>query len=118
MARHNEIGKIGENLAKEYLIREGYTILTTNYRYLKAEIDLIAQKGETLAIVEVKTRTSDDFGAPESFVDKKKIKRILDATNAYIDEHDIDLDVSLDIIAVLLGKEIEIEHLPNAYYYF
>src|SRR5690554_2388088 len=118
MARHNEIGKIGEGLAKEYLIREGYTILATNHRYQKAEIDLIAKKGDTLAIIEVKTRTSDYYGTPESFVDKKKIKRILDATNAYIDEHDIDMDVILDIIAVLISKEIEIEHLPNAYYYF
>jgi len=118
MAKHNEIGKLGEELAKEHLIQHGYTILRTNYRYLKAEIDIIAQKDDILAIVEVKTRTSDDFGAPESFVNKKKIKLILDATNAYIDEHDLDLNVSLDIISVLIGKETEVEHLQNAYYFF
>src|SRR5690554_5219695 len=118
MAKHNDIGKQGETLAKEHLIQNGYTILATNYRYLKAEIDIIAQKNDILAIVEVKTRTSKEFGAPESFVHKKKIKLSLEASNAYIDENDLNLDVSLDIISVVIGKETEIEHLVNAYYFF
>ncbi|HLW41528.1 MAG TPA: YraN family protein [Flavobacterium sp.] len=118
MAKHNDIGKQGETLAKEHLIQNGYTILATNYRYLKAEIDIIAQKNDILAIVEVKTRTSEEYGAPESFVNKKKINLILTAANAYITENDLDLDVSLDIISVIIGKETEVDHLPNAYYFF
>lgn len=118
MATHNDIGKQGEELANEFLRKNGYTILETNYRYRKAEIDLIAQKDQTLAIVEVKTRTSTDFGTPESFVNKKKINLILEATNAYVDEKNLDLEISLDIISVILGKEIEIEHIQNAYFFF
>jgi len=118
MATHNDIGKQGEELANEFLRKNGYAILETNYRYRKAEIDLIAQKDQTLAIVEVKTRTSTDFGTPESFVNKKKINLILEATNAYVDEKNLDLEISLDIISVILGKEIEIEHIQNAYFFF
>ncbi|MEG1266404.1 MAG: YraN family protein, partial [Myroides sp.] len=86
--------------------------------YKKAEIDIIAVKENILAIVEVKTRTSTHFGEPESFVNNKKIKLILEATNAYIMEKDLDLEVSLDIISVVIGKENEINHIPNAYYFF
>lgn len=118
MATHNETGSKGEKLAQEYLIANGYSILATNYRYLKAEIDIIALKNDTLAIVEVKTRSSTDFGAPESFVNKKKIKLILDATNAYIAQHHLDYNVSLDIISVIWGTEPTVEHIENAYYYF
>lgn len=118
MATHNDIGKQGEELANEFLRKNGYTILETNYRYRKAEIDIIAQKDQTLAIVEVKTRTSTDFGTPESFVNKKKINLILEATNAYVDEKNLDLEISLDIISVILGKETKIEHIQNAYFFF
>lgn len=118
MATHNDIGKKGEQLAKEYLISHGYTILATNYRYKKAEIDIIALKKDTLAIVEVKTRSSTDFGEPESFVNNKKIKLILEATNAYINANDLEYNVSLDIISVVLEKQPKIEHIENAYYFF
>lgn len=118
MAQHNDIGKEGENLAKTFLVNNGYTILETNYRYKKAEIDIIATKANILAIIEVKTRTSTAFGEPESFVNNKKIKLILEATNAYIDSKNIDYEVSLDIISVILGPETEINHITNAYYFF
>lgn len=118
MATHNDTGSKGEKLAQEYLIANGYTILETNYRYKKAEIDIIASKDETLAIIEVKTRTSTHFGEPESFVNNKKIKLILEATNVYINEKNIDYNVSLDIISVILAKETEINHIENAYYFF
>jgi len=118
MATHNDIGTQGEKLAKEFLEANNYVILETNYRYKKAEIDIIAVKENILAIVEVKTRTSTHFGEPESFVNNKKIKLILEATNAYIIEKDLDYEVSLDIISVVMGKENEINHIPNAYYFF
>ncbi len=118
MATHNDTGKQGEKLAKEHLENNGYQILETNYRYKKAEIDIIAVKNEILAIIEVKTRTSTHFGEPESFVNNKKIKLILEATNAYINEKDIDYEVSLDIISVVIGKTNEINHITNAYYFF
>ena len=118
MATHNDTGKKGEKLAKSFLIEKGYEILASNYRYKKAEIDLIAKKGNILAIIEVKTRTSIDYGAPESFVNNKKIKLILEATNAFVIEHDLDLNISLDIISVVIDKQVTIEHIENAYYFF
>ena len=74
MAAHNDLGIEGEKLAVAHLKKHGYEILETNYRFQKAEVDVIAQKGETLAVIEVKTRTSADFGNPEDFVKPKKIK--------------------------------------------
>lgn len=118
MATHNDTGKKGEMLAKQHLEANGYTILETNYRYKKAEIDIIAVKDDVLAIIEVKTRTSTHFGDPESFVNNKKIKLILEATNAYIDKTDVNYEVSLDIISVVIGKPNEINHIKNAYYFF
>lgn len=118
MAEHNEIGKKGEQLAKDFLVENHYVILETNYRYKKAEIDIIAQIGDTLAIIEVKTRSSSQFGTPESFVNNKKMTLVLEATNAYVLNKQLDMEVRLDIISVLIGEEIKIEHLTNAYYYF
>ena len=73
MADHNELGKLGEELAVDYLQKEGYDILDTNWTFQKAEIDIIAKKENILAIVEVKTRSSIDFGLPQDFVKPKKI---------------------------------------------
>jgi len=72
MAEHNELGKKGEELAVEYLQQNGYKILDRNWTFQKAEIDIIATKENILAIVEVKTRSSLDFGSPQDFVDAKK----------------------------------------------
>ena len=72
MAQHNDLGKKGEQLAIDYLVKKGYTILDKNWRFQKAEVDIIAQKEETLAVVEVKTRSSIDFGSPQDFVNPKK----------------------------------------------
>lgn len=72
MAVHNELGKQGEALAVEYLRKEGYEILETNWVFQKAEVDIIALKGDVLAIVEVKTRSSLEYGLPQEFVKPKK----------------------------------------------
>lgn len=118
MAQHNDIGKKGEQLAQEYLLQNNYTLLETNYHYRKAEIDIIAQKNNVLAIVEVKTRSSLAYGNPESFVNKKKISLLIEAANAYIEKNNLNLEVSLDIITVVLDGKEKIDHLENAYYFF
>ena len=74
MARHNELGKRGEDAAVNYLIEKGYQILRRNYRYLKAEVDIIAKKDDVIIGVEVKTRTSNYFGNPQDFINQKKIQ--------------------------------------------
>ncbi|KQO34321.1 hypothetical protein ASF10_00960 [Flavobacterium sp. Leaf82] len=119
MAEHNELGKKGEELAVEYLQKEGYKILERNWTFQKAEIDIIAQKDSVLAIVEVKTRSSLDFGAPQDFVKPKKIQLLIKAVNAYINYRDIDFDVRFDIIAIHRnGETFAIEHLTDAFYHF
>ena len=85
MAHHNELGKIGEQLAVDYLLKNGYEILERNFFYDKAEIDIIAQKEEgIIVVVEVKTRNSAFFGDPQSFVTKGKIKLLVKAANEYM----------------------------------
>lgn len=120
MAAHNELGEFGEQLAAEYLLRKGYTILARNFFYDKAEIDIIAQKEKnTLVIVEVKTRNSDFFGDPQDFVKPAKIKLLVKAANEYVISNDLDVEVQFDIIAIIKNKNIEkLEHFEDAFYYF
>ncbi|MEY2670863.1 MAG: hypothetical protein RLZZ577_1179 [Bacteroidota bacterium] len=119
MAEHNELGKLGEELAAEYLQKNGYAILETNWVFQKAEIDILAQKNNTLAVVEVKTRSSIEFGLPQDFVKPKKIQLLVKAVHAYVTENDLDLDVRFDIIAISKkGQEFVIEHLTDAFFHF
>ncbi len=119
MASHNELGKIGEELAVAYLQQNGYAILERNWTFQKAEIDIIAQKGNILAIVEVKTRSSIDFGLPQDFVKPKKIQLLVKAVNEYVISNDLDLQVRFDIIAISKeDNDFNIEHIEDAFYYF
>jgi len=119
MASHNDLGKFGEELAVDFLEKNGYEILETNWVFDKAEIDIIAQKNGILAIVEVKTRSSIEFGLPQEFVKPKKIKLLLKAVDEYVVQNDLDVEVRFDIIAI--NKEnnyFNIEHIEEAFYYF
>lgn len=119
MAGHNDLGKKGEQLAVEFLARNGYVILDTNWTFQKAEVDIIAQKGDVLAVIEVKTRSSLDFGLPQDFVKPKKIKLLLKAINEYVISRNLDVVVRFDIIAIhATPNEFSIEHIEEAFYYF
>ena len=119
MAEHNELGKFGEEMAVAFLEKEGYTILETNWTFQKAEIDIIAQKENTLAVVEIKTRSSLDFGLPQDFVKPKKIQLLVKAVDEYVSSQDLDVDVRFDIIAIHKEeKSFVIEHLIDAFYHF
>lgn len=119
MAEHNDLGKFGEELAVDFLEKNGYEILETNWVFDKAEIDIIAQKENILAVVEVKTRSSVDFGLPQEFVKPRKIQLLLKAVNEYVIQHDLDVEVRFDIIAIHKEKtDFVIEHIEEAFYYF
>ena len=119
MAEHNDLGKLGEELSVEFLQKSGYTILETNWTFQKAEIDIIAKKDNILVIVEVKTRSSIDFGSPQDFVKSAKIQLLVKAVNEYVISNDLDFEIRFDIIAVHKeGKEFKIEHLEDAFYHF
>ena len=119
MAEHNELGKIGEEHAVDYLKQNGYEILETNWTFQKAEIDIIAQKEGIIAVVEVKTRTSLDYGLPQEFVKPKKIQLLVKAINEYIISNDLDVEIRFDIIAIHKeNKKFKIEHIEDAFYHF
>lgn len=116
MARHNELGKAGEEAAADYLTGKGYTIRHRNWRCGKKELDIVAQYGQELIVIEVKTRQETRFGNPEDAVTDKKIRRIVASTDAYLKKFALDLPVRFDIIT-LVGKEapFTIEHIEDAF---
>ena len=123
MAEHNELGKKGEDLAVEFLLQNDYKILERNWTFQKAEIDIIAKKNQFLAVIEVKTRSSLDYGSPQDFVKPKKIQLLIKAVNAYINDREKDfeddLEIRFDIIAIHKTEEtFAIEHLTDAFYHF
>lgn len=119
MAEHNELGKKGEELAVDFLLKEGYEVLETNWIFQKAEIDILARKGNVLTVVEVKTRSSLDFGLPQDFVTPKKIKLMVKAVDEYININDIDAEARFDIISIFNNKgNFVIEHIVDAFFYF
>ncbi len=118
MAHHNDIGKAGEAIARQYLEEKGYRILEENWRYRRAEVDLIAMDGRTLVFVEVKTRNTTAFGAIEDFVTQKKEDLMAAAAHAYMDEIDHDWEVRFDIVAVLYldRQSYSVKHLEDAFF--
>lgn len=117
MASHNDLGKKAEDLAAEFLIKSGYKILVRNFRYQKAEIDIIAEKDNLIIITEVKARSTDAFMLPQEAVNKKKISLIVSAANHFMEEFNKNQEVRFDIISVLpdeKGKLI-IEHIVDAF---
>nr|WP_321232698.1 YraN family protein [uncultured Psychroserpens sp.] len=119
MASHNELGKKGEDIAIDFLLKHGYDIVTRNYVYQKAEVDIIAKKENVLAVVEVKTRTNANFGDPQQFLKPKQIQRIIKAVDEFVNSNNMDVEVRFDIIAIVLNKKgMTLEHLENAFYHF
>lgn len=117
MASHNDLGKKAEDLAAEFLIKSGYKILVRNFRYQKAEIDIIAEKENLIIITEVKARSTDAFMLPQEAVNKRKISLIVSAANHFMEEFNKNQEVRFDIISVLpdeKGKLI-IEHIIDAF---
>ena len=119
MAEHNKLGEKGEQLAVDYLLKHDYKIVVRNYRYLKAEVDIIARKGNMLAVVEVKTRSTEEFGNPKDFIKPKKIKLMTMAVDHFVVENDLDVEVRFDIIAIVKKENaFQIEHLEDAFLHF
>jgi len=119
MAAHNELGHLGEQLAMDFLTKKGFTIRERNWRFQKAEVDIIAQKGLLLVIVEVKTRSTRFFGEPQEFIQEQKIKLLTKAVDHYVCIQDLDVEVRFDVIGIVKNhKETSIIHLEDAFYHF
>jgi len=119
LAQHNELGKEGEQIAVDFLLEKGYEIKVRNWRFKKAEIDIIAQLENILIAVEVKTRSTDDFGDPQEFIKPKQKNLLITAMDAYVITNDLDVEVRFDVIGIIKNiKETKIEHLEDAFFYF
>ena len=98
------------------LQRDGFTILETNWRFKKAEIDIIAKKDGFLIFTEVKTRGSKKFGKPSDAIDKQKIALYKDALEGYLEQYPSEDEIRFDVVNIIIGKdETQIEHIPNAF---
>jgi putative endonuclease len=118
MAQHIKTGAAGERVAAQYLEQKGYIILTRNYRYKKAEVDIIAQQENRLVFVEVKTRRAQNFGYPEESVTAKKESLFLQAAEEYIYQTNWLHDVRFDIISISLASDNshQIHHIEDAFH--
>ncbi len=117
MAHQQKLGNWGEQLAANYLIKNGYSIVERNWRYGKEEVDIIARKDEFLVIVEVKTRHSSQFGDPQDFVTKRQQKHLINAADAYVTDNDLDVEVRFDVIAITSDTEPpHLTHIDEAFY--
>jgi putative endonuclease len=115
MANHNEIGKQGELLVVDFLLKSSYEILHKNWRYRHLEIDIIAQKNKVLQIVEVKCASTSKHGYPEQMVSKKKFKHLTEACEAFLHQNPKWKRVQYNIAAVILLPKPEIFLLEDVY---
>lgn len=112
--KHNLIiGRLGENIAKDYLKKKGYRIVDQNYRTKYAEIDLIAIYRQVLIFIEVRTKTGQYFGSPEETLNRKKINKIKRNCLAYLYQHGWEKDYRIDAVCIVFGKERKLERVSH-----
>jgi len=118
MADHNDFGKKGEAIAKEFLEISGYDILDENWVFGKAEIDLVTYRDKRLIFVEVKTRSGSKFGQPEDFVDDAKQRQMQLAAEEYIHLMDFKGEIRFDIISILFDNQGRhmLRHIEDAFW--
>lgn len=118
MAKHNETGLKGEQIAENFLLNKGYAILHRNWRFEKKEVDIIAVKGDLLVFTEVKTRKNYYFGFPEEFVDHKKQGFMKTAAEAFTLDNPGYTTIRFDIISIQMDNQQvkEIVHFEDAFY--
>ena len=110
-------GKAGEDLAANFLEKQGFKIIARNYRFERGEIDLIAEEGDELVFVEVKARRSRVFGSPEEAVTEEKQEQVHKVAEGYLYEHDIDnRPCRFDVVAIeFMNNTADIRHIRNAF---
>ena len=119
MTKNQALGKQGEQLAMDYLKEQGYQIVRRNYRYLQAEIDIIARKKDQLVVVEVKFRQRNFFEDLSQTVNKKKRNLLIMAADQFIQSHELDLELRFDVITIIQNDQgYTIEHMESAFYHF
>ena len=115
----HERGKFSEDIAAEFLTRRGYSILARNYRVNRKEIDIVAQRGRTIAFIEVKARAGAGYGHPSEAITWKKRREIAYAARAWLARNPLPADCELRFDAVSVvwkGGSWSVEHAENAWH--
>lgn len=107
-----ELGRLGEQMAAQYLEERGYVICEMNYRRTVGEVDIVALDGECLAFVEVRTRRGRKFGSPEESITAAKRRKLIEVAQTYLQEHEsLALDWRIDIVSIQLSRGGKLRHL-------
>ncbi len=112
MSEHNKLGEEGEERARHFLVSNSYKILELNWRYNHKEIDIIAELNDYIVVIEVKTRSSDFFDDITTVITNKKKRYLIEATEAYIEKHNITKEIRFDLIFI---SNNNIEHIEEAF---
>jgi len=116
VAAHNELGKLGEDIAANRLASEGYEILERQWRHDHKEIDIIALRNNVLSIVEVKTRSSEKYGGASEFITHNKMVFLTEAAEAYSRISGFNGEIHFDVIVIyIFGNQYKVEHIENAF---
>ncbi len=119
MAEHNELGWKGEDAAVKYLESKGHRIRERNWTCFGYEVDIVTEHEEYIVFVEVKTRTSAEWGDPEDFIGKQRMRRMIRAANHYLIHYCIDKPARFDIVSILWNdRQFELEHIEDAFMSF
>ena len=119
MAKHNLLGTKGEDLAVEYLKDKGHNIIERNWRLSGYEIDIISEHQEFIVFVEVKTRSTSQWGNPEEAIGKQRMRRMINGASNYLKLNNIDKPARFDVVAIIAsGEEKEIEYFEDAFLAF
>lgn len=117
MAKHNILGREGEDIAAKYLEQKGYAVLDRDWHCGHKDLDLVVIKDNTIVFVEVKTRAGNEWGDPQDFITDRKIHRIVNSADAYLRFNQVDMDVRFDVISIVAeGGEYKIEHIEQAFF--
>ena len=110
------LGKKGEDLALQYLLKKGYTLLEKNWRFHHKEVDIIAIDGPDLVFIEVKTRSSEWFGAPEEAVGYRKQQFLSLAAQAFVAFRKLDVNIRFDVISIILRPGYQsVDHIKDVF---
>ena len=116
MAFHNQLGHEGEKIAVQYLKNKSYIIHHTNWRMSNLEVDIIAEYKDELVFVEVKTRSSNEYGSPEESVNNQKEMDLIRLANVYLENLQLEVYSRFDIVSIILNEtESKITHFEDAF---
>jgi putative endonuclease len=114
MSERSDVGAWGEALAAKHLRAHGYTIRARNWRHGHGELDIVAERAQTIVFVEVRTRRSDAYGAPQESISPHKRATLIATAQAYLDQHNLrDVQWQIDVIAIELDQRNALRRLEH-----